>query len=49
MKAYNVDYVKDSYLEGIELIQDEVTDVSLKHRFGSSYYRAQRNYILNQA
>ena len=32
MKAHNVDYVKDSYLEGIHFTQDETTDVSLKHR-----------------
>ena len=31
MKAHNVDYVKDSYLEGIHFTQDETTDVSLKH------------------
>ena len=32
MKAHNVDYVKDSYLEGIQFTQNETTDVSLKHR-----------------
>ena len=32
MKAQNVDYVKNSYLEGIHLTKDETTDVSLKHR-----------------
>ena len=32
MKAYNVDYVKDSYLEGIKFTQDETTDVSLTPR-----------------
>ena len=32
MMAHNVDYVKESYLEGIQFMQDEVTDVSLKHR-----------------
>ena len=26
MKAQNVDYVKDSYLEGIQFIKDETTD-----------------------
>ena len=31
MKARKVDYVKYSYLEGIQLMQDEVTDVQLKH------------------
>ena len=32
MKAQNVDYVKDSYLEGIHFKQDETTDVLLKQR-----------------
>ena len=32
MKALNVDYVKDSYLEGIQFPKDETTDVSLKYR-----------------
>ena len=32
MKTHNVDYVKDSYLEGIHSTQDEIADVSLKHR-----------------
>ena len=32
MKAHNVDYVKDSYLEGIEFTQDKATDVSLKQQ-----------------
>ena len=32
MKAHDVDYVKDSYLEGIHFTQDETTAVSLKHR-----------------
>ena len=31
MKAHNLDYVKDSYLEIIRFTQDETTDVSLKH------------------
>ena len=32
MKAYNIDYVNDSYLEGIHITHDETTDVSQKHR-----------------
>ena len=32
MKAQNVDYVKDLYLEDNHFTQDETTDVSLKHR-----------------
>ena len=32
MKAHNVDYGKDSYLEGIHFMQDETSDVSLKNR-----------------
>ena len=31
MKIHNIDYVKDSYLEGIQFTQDETIDVSLKH------------------
>ena len=32
MKAQNVDYVKESYQEGLQFTQDEAIDVSLKHR-----------------
>ena len=32
MKAHNVDYTKDSYLERKLFMQDETTVVSLKHR-----------------
>ena len=31
MKAHNIDYVNDSYLEGIQFTQDETTAVFLKH------------------
>ena len=33
MKLHSVDYVRDSYPEGLQFTQDEVTVVSLKHRF----------------
>ena len=32
MKAYNIDYVKESYLEGIHFTEDETADVLLKKR-----------------
>ena len=32
MKAQKVDYVKDSYSEGINFTIDEATDISLTHR-----------------
>ena len=32
MKAHNIDYGKDSYLEGLHFTKDETTDVPLKHR-----------------
>ena len=32
MKEHNIDYVNDSYIEGLQLTEDEATDVSLKHR-----------------
>ena len=32
MKAQDVDYVGHSYLERLQFTQEEVTDVSLKHR-----------------
>ena len=31
MKAHNVDYVTESYLEGLQFMQNEATDVSLKY------------------
>ena len=32
MKAQNINYANDSYLEGIHITRDEKTDVSQKHR-----------------
>ena len=32
MKAHNVNYVKESYLESLYFTQDETTDVPPKHR-----------------
>ena len=32
MKAHIVNYVKESYLEGEQFMQDELAEVSLKHR-----------------
>ena len=32
MKEHSADYVKDSYIEGIQFTQDEATDMPLKHR-----------------
>ena len=53
MKDHNVDYVKDSYLEGIRLTQDETTDVSLKHclKFlksqGAAQQQTQQSLVLH--
>ena len=40
MKAHNVDFVKESYLEGVQFMRDEIMDVSLKHDLGSSNSKA---------
>ena len=54
MKAHNVGYVKDSYLEGINFTQDVPTDVSLKHRLwilklnGATQKQIQQNLALRR-
>ena len=48
MKAHNIDYVKELYLEGIQFMQDKVTDVLLKNQTLASQI-TKRNTITDLA
>ena len=54
IKAHYVDYVKDSYLEGMQFTQNETTDVSLKQRLwllklqGATQKQIQQSFALHR-
>ena len=49
MKAHNIDYVKDSYPEGVHFTPEETTDVSLKHRLSFLGLRGETQQQIQQS